>query len=304
MTEPSHSFRVGIAGLSPVGRFLLERLSLLPHCEPVLFQSADGPPDAQAESLGIPHISDWQRFLFASELKTVLFLDGGSLKSRQVEQAFQANLRVGFLPPFNWQPAEWPELTRHGQWFLLNPHHEDADFRAAQQAMQTGELGPPAAIKRICWVAESIDSENACSAADFWLPQLLWEDVDQLLRLAGEVPESIHVAEFRRLPASYCLMFQFPSGLTAHLERRRGMAVPLDLGWILSSPLGGYANGQRHIKTEAGEIYDVPVELPPLAVHSVFDSFSTPAADLSRESEREHVSQILQVLQTISRFRE
>jgi predicted dehydrogenase len=294
------SFRVGIVGLCPVGRFLLERLLLIPHCQPVLFQYADVEPDKQATSLGLASISDWERFLAESELKAVLFLDGYSLSFQQVKEAFQAGFPVGILPPLACETTEWQALLNHPQksLFLLNPHLEDPDFRAAMACVESGELGRLSAIKRASWVGELVvPPDTRPVPEDHWLPQLLWEDVDQLLRLAGQLPNTVYAADFTQQPASYLLIFQFPSGLVGHLERRRGAAVPLDQGWRLSSQSGGCANGQRHIKTEAGELYEVPVELATLLPQAWFDPLQNRSASADDEAA---VLNVLNVLAAIS----
>jgi hypothetical protein len=302
MTEPA-LFPVGIVGLSPVGRFLLERLSLLPGCEAVLFQPSEDPKDEQAQSLGMASITNWHRFLSESALKAVLFLDGESLSLQGVEEVFQAGLAVGILPPLNWQPDEWRELIKNPQrrWFLLNPHCESSDFRAARASIQSGELGTLAATKRVSWVGELVAPESPRPLIpDRWLSQWLWEDVDQLLQLAQEVPVSLYAADYQIEPAGYSLILHFPSGLIAHLERRRGSAVPLEIGWTITGTTGGYSNGHRHIKTEAGELYDVPVEIPALEPLSIFDPLKILDQTAGDERSARHIENVLKTLKAIS----
>lgn len=297
MSEPQNKCRVGIVGLRSVGRFLLERLSLLPDCEILLFQPPGVPTDSQAQSLGLKTIAHWQEFLSDSALNAVLFLDGGSLNISQVEDVFQAGLSVGFLPPLALEPDQWRELTKNPNrsWRILNPHHEDPDFRAAMASIKSGDLGPLRSIKRISWVGELVIPEGARSLAqEEWLPRLLWEDVDQLLHLAGEPPLSLFALDFITNPASYCVVFKFASGLLGQLERRQGSGMPLEVGWTIGSLTGGYANGHRYIKTDEGEIYDVPVELP-IAPN---DPLATPLDHLAPSARGETTSrQILQILQ-------
>ena len=305
----SESFRVGIVGLSPVGRFLLEQLSLLPGFEAVLFQPADHLPDEQAKSLGITSVEDWQRFLYESQLKTVLFLEGLSLLPERVDEAFQAGLPVGLLPPFDWEPNQWRDLTSPPQrrWFVLSPHREDNDFRAGFACLQSGNLASLAAVKRISWVGELLEPETPRPQADNhpmipdrWLPQLLWEDIDQLLQLTGEPPMAVYAADFCEQPASYLLIFHYPGGLIAHLERRRGTAVPLELGWTITGSAGGYSNGHRHIKTEAGELYEVPVELPAVEPFSLFDPLRTSEPSAGDQRESRLVQNTLAILKAIT----
>jgi predicted dehydrogenase len=295
-------FRVGIVGVSSGGRFLLERLSVLPDCEIVLFQPPDAPPDSQAQSLGWALVPHWQGFLTESGLNAVLFLDGCSLSLSNVEQVFQAGLPVGMLPPLAIEPADWRNLTKDPRrpFRILNPHHEDPDFRAALACIKSAELGQIRFIKRISWVGELVVPEDAKPIAlDEWLPRLLWEDVDQLLHLAGQPPESVYAADFTTDPASYCLIFKFPSGLVAHLERRQGSGIPLEMGWTIGSLAGGYAHGHRHIKTPEGELYDVPVELPAMSHDPLAAALEHLSPAIGSEPAARHVFQILEIQKVI-----
>lgn len=295
-------FRVGIVGLSSVGRFLLERLAVLPDCEILLFQAPDSPLDSQAQSLGWTTVTNWRGFLSESGLNAVLFLDGGHLPLPQVEEAFQAGLPVGLLPPLALESNDWQELTKapSRQWRILNPHHEDSDFRAAMACVKSGEVGPLKAIKRVSWVGDLVIPQGAkCLASDEWLPRLLWEDVDQLLHLAGQPPESLYAVHFSTEPAGYSVEFTFPDGLTAHLERRRGTGIPVELSWTIGTDVGGYSNGHRHIKTADGEIYDVPVELPPTSNDPLAMPLDHLSPSAQGESTSRHVSQILEILEAI-----
>lgn len=295
-------FRVGIVGLCSVGRFLLERLAVQPDCDIVLFQPPGSPMDSQAQSLGWTSITHWPGFLSNSGLNAVLFLDGGSLSVSQVEEAFQAGLPVGFLPPLALEPDQWRELTKNPshQWRILNPHHEDPDFRAALACVQSGELGPLKIIKRISWVGELVVPDGArVIALDEWLPRLLWEDIDHLLHLAGQPPESLYAVDFSTDPAGYFVVFKFPGGLTAHLDRRRGLGIPLELGWTLGSRTGGYSNSHRHIKTADGEIYDVPVEFPPLSNDPLAQPLDVLSPSIGGAAAAKHVLQILEILKAI-----
>ncbi len=262
MTEPP-PFRVGIAGRSPAGQFLVERLKVRPEYE------------ISAVSLANP----------VSKLDAVLFLDGNAASAPQIQEALDAGLPVGVLPPLFWEPASCEQLAEQaaGRLFVLNPHHEDPDFRAARELIQTGELGLLRAIKRISWVADLVNSSPQ-SDQDTWFSQLLWEDVDQLLLLAEELPRSVYAADYSEKAETYFLIFHFPSGLIGHVERRRGSVVPLDVGWTISGQNGSYANGRHHIQTEAGEIYDVPAEADPLSGDAIFDPlrrFGESSADSS-----------------------
>jgi hypothetical protein len=246
-------------------------------------------------------MTNWPGFLRESGLNAVLFLEGGRTSLSQVEEAIQVGLPVGLLPPLTMKPSSWRELFASGQCRILNPHHEDPDFRAAMACIKSGELAPLKIIKRISWVGELVVPEGARAIAlDEWLPRLLWEDVDQLLHLAGEPPAWLYAVDFSTDPKGYCVLFGFPNGLTAHLERRRGTGIPVELSWTLGSDVGGYANGHRHIKTSDGELYEVPVEIPPISTLLL----ATPLDHLSPSAQGEpaagHIWQIVEILEAIT----
>ncbi len=279
----SKSFRVAIVGESPEGDFLLERLSLLPGCEADVF-----PPEKTSASA-----LDWD---------AVLFLDGLSASADRVAEVQDAGSAVGLLPPLAWSASQWRKLVSEPgrRWFLLSPQNEDLDFRSALASVESGRLGPIETVKRVSWVGELVAPEGSRNIPDHWLAQWLWEDLDQLLQLVGEPPASVYAADFREQPAGYLLIFRFANGVVAHLERRRGSAVPLELGWTITGPEGGYANGQRHIKTEAGELYSVPVELPGTEAVSAADPWQMLHAVPGDQARARHVENILNLRKAIT----
>ena len=299
MTE-SKPFRAGVVGWSPQGRFLVERLKIQPDCELLVF-STDEIPDEPVRSLSLSHIPDWHRFLSASKLNAVLFLDARSSSLLQVQEALEAGLPVGVLPPLPWEPALCEELADRaaGRLFVLNPHNEEADFRAARQVIQSGELGLLSAIKRISWVADLVRSSMPVGQ-DTWFSQLLWEDVDQLLILAGELPQSVYAADYSEEAETYLLYFQFPSGLVGQVERRRGSIVPLDVGWTICGQTGGYANGHRFLRTAAGEIYDVSAEADPLPGDPLFDQLRRLGQFLAADSSWRHAVHVVKAQRAIN----
>ena len=270
-------FRVGIVGSCPSGQGLLERLAVLPHCEIVLYEPEASSTDLITRPPGLLTTTDWRRFLSAMKLDAVLFLDGRVLDRSQVNSALDANLPVGLLPPLPVETLNWPGSGdgSFDQLRLLNPHREEADFLAVRGLLKSRPMEPCTAIKRISWVADLIETEGPPLRDDGWFSEWLWEDLDQLLVLTGELPASVYAAEFSEQRQCYSLNLRFPAGVSAQLERRRSSLVPLDLGWTVSS---GYAHGRQYIRTDAGEIYDVPVDSPDRGIDplAVFDGPGDP----------------------------
>lgn len=302
MSQPQ-PYRVGIVGLSPQGRDLLERLSLQPQCELLLYQPPEIASDRSPPVVGVSRITDWRCFLTESELNTVLFLDGLALDPHQFQTALEAGLPVGVLPPLKGKPSRWQPFssTTPKQLQVLSPHYENPDFRAALAWRQSREGEPLTAIKRVSWVPGLIEPNLTNRVADGWFSQWLWEDVDQLLRLTGTFPESVYAAEFSQDLQRYFLIFKYAGGLVAHLERRRSSVVPLEWGWALTGPTDGFAKQQRYIQTEAGEIYDVPAEPPPPESDPVFAWLTSLIRSEEQESTWSHALDVLRVYHAISR---
>ncbi len=271
----SQPFRVGIVEASPQGSFLIEQLALQPECQLAWYQSTNQPLAKLAQSLNIPTIENWHRFLSDSEWKTVLFLDPAQIQLAQVQDVLEHNVPVGLLPPLLIEPAEFAVLIQNspGKLFVLNATREEEDFRAVMWLQASGKLESPTTIKRVSWVAKLVEpNPNQPATPDAWFSQHLWEDVDQLLSLTGELPQAVYAAEFSPDRECYFVMLHFPRGVIAHLERRRDSVVPMDIGWSVSGQSAGYANGSYFEQTPAGEIFEIPVELPPETRPSIWET--------------------------------
>jgi hypothetical protein len=249
---------VGIVGFCREGQGILECLMILPGREIVLYEPAGAAANPYAQSPGILTVDDWRQFLSGMRLDVVLFLDGGTLDRSQLDSALKSELRVGVLPPLGLETLDRPSFSESPDLLrLLNRHREDADFQKARTWILSQPLEPDSAIKRLSWVADLIEPDRSeTNEEDGWFSGWLWEDLDQLLVLTGEMPLSVFAADFSETRECYSLILKFPEGVTAQLERRRSALVPLEMGWSISS---GFANGRQHLRTEAGEIYDVPI---------------------------------------------
>lgn len=297
----SQPFRVGIVGLSPQGRDLLERLSLQPRGELLLYETAATASDNPLPLKGVSRLADWHRFLFESQLNAVLFLDGLTLDPDQLRATLDTQIPTGVLVPLMGEPDRWQPFASISseQLRLLSPHRESPDFRAALAWWQSGEVGPLTAIKHLSWVPDLIEPTPQPRTPDVWFAQGLWEDVDQLLCLTGKLPEMVFAAEFSKVEQRYFLVLRFAGGLVAHLERRRSSVVPLEWGWTLTGPVGGYAKQQRYVKTDAGEIYDVPAELPPLESDPLFAPLTTFSRTPGLDSSWNHAVNVLRVHEAV-----
>lgn len=253
------SVRVGIVGFCREGQGILERLMILPGREIVLYESVGSAANPYAQSPGILTSDDWRRFLSEMRLDVVLFLDGRSLDRSQVDAALMADLPVCVLPPLCSDVLDWPSLGDGlDRLRLLNPHRDDGEFQKVRTWITSHGIESDSAIKRLSWVAGLIEPKTSeTSEEDGWFSGWLWDDLDQLLVLTGESPESVFAAEFSAERQCYSLFVKFSQGVTAHLERRRSALVPWEMGWTISS---GYSNGRQYLRTEAGEIYDLPTE--------------------------------------------
>jgi len=168
---------------------------------------------------------------------------------------------------------------RSGRGVIVAHHRRwDADFRLARECLATGEIGDALRIKFVHWqyslgMSPCIARQDGAFPDSHWRKEIatgggmLWEfgihRFDQLLLLAKDEPISVYAridhAESRAVDTGLLAVIQFASGLEAHVELNRGIAAPLETGWVIAARHGSYVDGTRFTVTDEGEIVDVPV---------------------------------------------
>jgi predicted dehydrogenase len=290
--------RVGVAGLGRAGSYHLERLGLREDARVVAVY--DDCPSALARApVGSPRrdYQSWPEFLDDSQIELVLVAAPPAAHAELAIAALAAGKQVAIETPLclNLFEADAIAATAQrsgGEVYVAQMHRWTEDFRTAQAALASGDLGVPSSLKLINWHynprARPTDSGpfggDVMSAPFDWRGQsstgggMLWEFgvhyFDQLLQLTGCAPESV----FARLTSAvgnecddgFLAIVNFSGGLTAHVEASRVAAAHLSTGWMITGERGSYAGFTQYIPTRDGEVVDLSLAAAPPAADDFY----------------------------------
>jgi predicted dehydrogenase len=295
--------RLGVAGLGRAGMFHMERIGLRDDCRVVA--AFDDCPAARnnARLQSLRYDSSWSEFLRNDEVELVLIATPPALHAEQTIAALAAGKHVLVETPLCLSLVEADAIIAAANRFgrsvsVSHLRRWDDDFRAAQAALATGELGLAQAIKLINWQynprtrirrSKSLLSSMghlpaaeaghaADLASDYWRDAattgggVLWEFgihyFDQLWQLAGRSAETVYA---RLAPANSTLsgddaflaIIAFSGGLVAHIEVSRIAPAPLSTGWMIAGERGSYAGFTQYCPNPDGEVADLPLAVVP-----------------------------------------
>jgi len=137
------------------------------------------------------------------------------------------------------------------------PLREEPDFRSADGVLRSGLVGTPRLIRFERWEPMIRDDSDAGEPVSGPVVDLL----NQLVALAAEPARTVYVTSLAE-PGSIVTV-SFVSGLKAVLTLHATASARIDHGWAIDAERGGYAAGRRWVRTEEGELYEVPAD-PPL----------------------------------------
>ena len=240
--------------------------------------------------------SSWREFLGNDQIEVVLLATPPALHAELAIAALAAGKHVLVETPMSLNLVEADAIIaaslRTGRSVSVTQTRRwDDDFRTAWQALASGELGRPVAIKFINWHynprvprGAAISGKAPPAENDFpGLVPLHWRDhkatgggvlwefgihcFDQLLQLAGRPPESVYGRLFSTSADAladdgFLAIVHFPDGLVAHIEVNRAAPAPLSTGWVIAGDRGSYSEFSQYTPNPDGEIVDLPV--PPL----------------------------------------
>jgi scyllo-inositol 2-dehydrogenase (NADP+) len=275
-----------------MGAYHVERLGLRDDCGVVAVYDNDPAARARRPSSPAQPHSTWDSFLRDPQIEVVLIATPPETHFQLAHEALAARRHVVVETPLCLESRDADQLINAAcaSGRLLSVAHTarwDDEFRTAQAARASGELGNLVALKRMTWQYNPRDLTTDCSGAGVAAEQgprrAVWRDskqtgggtlwefglhfVDQLLQLVGHAPQSVFA---RLIPAAinpqaddaFLLIVTFDGGITAHLEFNRQAAAPLNTGWLISGTQGAYHGFNQFSPTDAGEVVDLP--LPPL----------------------------------------
>ncbi len=298
------AIRVGVVGLGRRGRFLLERwlqtgsVQVTAACDvnaaactlasPLCGQVVDdlgsllaGPPmDAVCLAVPIAARADLaQRILAAG--KHVLFADPPiAADSAQAAQLYETADRCG------------------GRLAVWSPWQADLDFRTAAATIRAGHPGRLRFVRYERWNAAAPDAAGIITGPADSSRGLIYI-LDQLITLVDAEPARITAHPFGD---GLTVIVDFAAGPMASITLHPHAAMNLDSGWAFDGEHGGYAAGRRWVRTDDGEVYDLPIEPP--APTTPEDLLHSLVVGESLESRRNESLRLINVLNAVARSRQ
>lgn len=256
--------RVGLIGLGRNGLFHLERWSASDTVQVVAACDSDPAARAIAATLCGRVESEVESLLADRDVDAVLLAVPTSARARIGRQVLAAERHLIFAePPVAATIGEAADLfdaaETSGRRIVVWPPWRDApDFQSAHSVAQPEIAGPIEFLRFERWSAASTTRIDHFAVEDRKVSRSVIYVLDQLIAIAGATPLRVFA---RPTDGGLTATVAFAGNLTAVITLRLRAAVNLDLGWAFDGERGGYSAGRRWIRTDDGEIYDVPIEL-------------------------------------------
>ncbi len=286
----THSpLKIAIAGLGPMGRYHLERLSLRKDCRLVAAFDVDQSRADYAAAYGCRLFQTWNDFRNDREIDLVLIATPPDTHAQLAIEALEAGKHVIVEKPLCLTLLEADTVLEAARCSgrmlsVVQNRRWDDDFQVALTTLQSGALGRLQAVKLIIW-GYGFAEEARWQDQSVWRTQqrrgggVLFEFgahyFDQLLQLVPERVDSVfaqttvvssHTADScERVAAedAFLAIVKFTTGVTAQIEFNVRSLVSLHTGWTLTGSQGGYQNFRRYSMTEEGEIFHTLAESIP-----------------------------------------
>ena len=287
----------GIAGLGRTGMYHLERLSLRPDFKAIAaFDQLPSRTEA-TQSFGCHVCSSWNEFLQQPDIELVVVATPPATHADLATEALAAGKHVVLEPPLCLTSEEAERIVEasrcHGRSVIIAQLRRwDDDFRTALATLESASLGELRTAKLIVWnYGVLLDrSLDASDRYDGTLIEAGCHYFDQLLKLIpfpircvyAQVPDLCNeMSADPKSPSSwsFCVMIEFANDVTAQVEVHRASTVPLDTGWVLLGTRGGYRKFRRYEITDAGEVFDVPIEPHPTNCDLFYEQLATHLRD-------------------------
>ena len=253
-------WRVAVSGLSSVGLYLLERLSVAEEIQLVGAYDADPQRRRMAEGLGCPVFERPVSETLVTDCDVVFLADRFSVAD--VTTAIGGGRQVAIHQPWSLSAAELETLNRsatasEGRIAIVSFRRWSAEFIAATTAKQTGRLGR---LKTVNFVSyEKRVPDEAVSTGilrEFGFPLL-----DQLLVLTESRPTRVYgkLVETAASASGFVGRIDFDSGCTAEINVNTKSRLGFRTGWLLEGETGSYRSDRLYTETNDGEIVDEPI---------------------------------------------
>ncbi len=265
MTVAARTWRVGIVGMSPLGLFLLERLSLSSEIQ--ISGIVDDSPRRRDLAVNIGcHLWDQPHSAVVSNDTDAVFLVEG-ISYDLISTSLLHRKHVVVQRPWLLSSRELRDLAEKAASSkclatMACPRRGSSDFLAALTAKNTGRLGALHSIRLTsCEMALPPDASSAGVLREFGFHWL-----DQLLLLAESTPVRVFAKRFTTAGENrehgFLATIEFASGCTAQIELQTQSRLAHRTGWMLEGTIGSYRADRLYTVTPAGEIVDEPQARP------------------------------------------
>ncbi|MGC1276319.1 MAG: Gfo/Idh/MocA family oxidoreductase [Planctomycetaceae bacterium] len=255
--------RVGLIGLGRQGLFHLERWSDGHAVQVVAACDIDPAALSLAATLCGRVEFEVDSLLADRDIDAILLAVPTFERARIGRQVLAAGKHLAFAePPVATTVGEAAGLfdvaeTSERRIVVWTPWRDASDFQEAYSVAQSRLAGAIRFLRFERWSAASTTGIDRLADGDRSFPRSVVYVLDQLIALAGTEPLQVFS---RQAGGSVTATVAFAENLTAAVTLRMRAAVNLDLGWAFDGERGGYAAGRRWVRTDDGEIYDVPIE--------------------------------------------
>ncbi len=271
-------WQVGVVGLSPVGLFQLETLSL---CDEVHLAGAyDASPQRRSLVAGssFPLWDQPPSQSARNEVEALFLVD--DISAEAVTSALQAGQHVVLHRPWCFSAAELRKLDQQAASTrrlatIATLRRGSADFLAAMGAMGTGRLGTLHSV--MLSVQEKRVPQETSEVRV--LREFGYHHLDQLRILNPSPPQRVFGKRSGRSNSAsadgFLAIVEFANGCTARIEINLASRLGSRTGWVLEGATGSFRGDRLFTETADGEIVDEPIEKPPFPAESLIGQLVT-----------------------------
>lgn len=250
---------MGVIGLGRRGMHWLERWIASDVIQVVMACDRDAAALELAEGLCTERTHNAEVLLGDARIDVVLIALPAAERAEAARRALAASKHVSVEPLIGLDAAAidavYDAAESTGRSILLWPGRgEDPDFRLALATLRSGLIGRARLLRFERWEPMVLDAPDERTT----LSRPAIEVLEQVAMLAGEAARAVFAT---RLGSDGALItVVFASGLRAQIVLSASSSVRIEQGWAIEAEAGGYAAGRRWVRTEEGELYDVPAE--------------------------------------------
>ncbi len=262
MTPESKAWRVGFVGTNPVGRFLIEQLSLEPNIRVVGTWDRNPSRPSSVAELGKSPRNPEDAAIAIADCDVIFFTEGWA--EEDVSLALQNGRNVVLdrawqLPVDALRRLSETAIQSQRQATTVCLRRWSSEFMAARAAQQGERLGLLNTV-RVASFEKSVLSAPPFRGV---LREFGYHWLDQLLLLTESIPVRVVAKQFFDAGANvdhgFLATIEFASSCTALIEVQSRSRLSFRTGWILEGSTGSFRGNRILTETTDGEIVDEPL---------------------------------------------